>query len=177
MYKNKKNISMKYTVHEQRSKINDLREEIMHLEDRKEFFEFMKDEKNYQAKRDRLKTYDSVKEKDLVVSQQIYGKQSKMQAMMDKQTKNVTFLNSMIKMVGIYDKRDTIEGPYSKFDLIAFQEQLGNMKQECLKYLEASDLQMTLQRKKPVHEIVRELKLLYVKAQKSEEELIPSASK
>lgn len=49
------------------------------LEDKQEFFEFLKDEKQYDVIRQKINDLEEKKEEDIFVAHQIFGKQSKLE--------------------------------------------------------------------------------------------------
>lgn len=65
------------------------------LEDRFEFFEFMRDEKQFGKKRDKIKNYKSFKEENEVLIRNLSEKEKVTVRLVKEQAKNIEFLNSL----------------------------------------------------------------------------------
>lgn len=147
---------------EKRQKLIELDGENQNLDDRKEFFEFLRDEKQFGERRKKIKTLENKKEEDTFIAHQIFGKQSKLEAFLEKQTKNVTFMNSMIKKTGLYDQDAQIESAYQKFEIDQFRDRLAEVRNECEKYIDPFDLSLALKGKKTVKTLMDELNIDYL---------------
>jgi hypothetical protein len=104
---------------------------------------------------------ESKQKEDTFVAHQIFGKQSKLEAFLDKQTKNVTFMNSMIKKTGLRSKESQIESAYQKFEISKFRDRLAEVRNECEKYIDPFDLGLALKGKKSIKTLMDDLKIDY----------------
>lgn len=146
---------------EKRQKLIELSEQNQNLDDRKEFFEFLRDEKQYGKRREKIQTLDDKLKEDTFMAHQIYGKQTKLETFLEKQTKNVTFMNSMIKKTGLKKKESQIESPYKKFQIDHFRDRLAEIRNECEKYIDPFDLSLALRGKKSIKVLMDELNIDY----------------
>lgn len=138
-----------------------LKENREQLEDKFEFFDFMRGENKLKEKRERLQEYNDLIKKEVETGKGIYSRQTKLENMLEIQSKNVTFMNSMIKKSGLNKEEHFIFSPFNAFKANSFKERLKSMKKECENYFDAIDLTLTLKGKKKVKALVEELNINY----------------
>lgn len=136
-------------------------EEKDQLEDKHEFFEFMRGERKFEEKREKLREFKSLQVLETELIKRIYKRESKLENLIETQSKNVSFLNSMIKKSGMKKEDDFIQSPYLSFRVQTFKERIRSMKEECEKYFDAIDLTLVLKGKKNVKRLVEELDIDY----------------
>lgn len=155
----KKTLDLKVEVNKE--KIEKLDEKKEQLEDKHEFFSFMRDENKFQEKREKLRRFAELRQREIELGKMINTRQTKLENLLEMQSKNVTFLNSMIKKTGITQASNFIKSPYSAFRAQEFKDRMRNMKEECEKYFDAIDLTLVLKGKKQIKKLVEELDIDY----------------
>lgn len=148
---------LQQTLVQRRQKLIDLHTKNQQLEDKKEFFEFLKDEKQYDSIRQKITDLESKKDEDAFVAHQIHGKQTKLESVLEKQTKNVSLLNAMIRKVSKDDTSSQIDSIYNKFDLAKFRDMISEMRNDCEKYFDKQDLEQAMNGKKSVKLMAEEM--------------------
>ena len=152
---------LEITLVQKRQQLIELHKKNQNLDDMKEFFEFLKDENQFGSRRDKIQTFEVQEKEDVFIAHQIYGKQSKMEVLLEEQTKNVTFINSMIRNTGLFGETQQIESTYKKFDLEPFRDRLAEIRNDCEKYIDPFDLRQALNNKKSIRTLIDELNIDY----------------
>ena len=138
------------------------------LDNQVEFFDFMRDEKLYEKKLGKLEQYYEksgktdkffeLEEAKKESERKLKNIEIRVENLIEKMTKSVTCVNSLMKDCGLNNEKSWIKGPSSEFDLEDFETKLKDIKQHFAQYYGENDIRDILKGRKKLEQVLEDFR-------------------
>lgn len=135
----------------------ELQQHKINLQNKREYFEFMKGEKRYAESRRQLAQLQFFIQKNQRVESRVKQKLQKLTYLQKIQLTNISFMNSLIRKLGLKRQRDLILNAYEGFEVDSFRVELFSLKNKCQNMVGEKKFKQVLEGKGRVEEVMVDL--------------------